>query len=232
MERLSAAVVISAALLCVAAAGCGKHEESHTAAPSGHRVVENPSTFPLYPHSDLINVVPIDSAQMFAAIRKADPHADVQKNFRGHEIIAQNAAPMAQLNTWLASLRTRPPAGLRLSEDHVDVNAGDGKKASSLAIDGAEFDTPAKTRDVYVFVADPERVRAQLGVVFGLIDSYAKVPQMLRGPIDDEAKQQLGYTVTEMLDPKSPVGAAVTALKQLQGTGHRAIVLVDTSQTK
>jgi hypothetical protein len=229
---MCAALLFGAALLSVAAAGCGKHEESRTAAPPGHRAVENPSTFPLYPHSDLINVVPIDSAQMFAAIRKTDPHADVKKNFSGHEVIARNAATMVQLKTWLASLRTHPPAGLHLSEDHVDVTSSAGKKGTSQAVDGAEFDAPAKTREVYVFVADPELVRAQLGVVFAMIDNYAKVPAMLRGPIDDEAKQQLGYTVTELLDAKSPVGAAVTAVKQLQGTGQRAIVVVDTSQAK
>lgn len=232
MKRLFA-VIAGAALLCVAAAGCGKHEKSHTtAAPSSHRIVENPSSFPLYPHSDLINVVPIDSAQMFAAIRKSDPSADAQKNFRGHEVIAQNGATMAQLKAWLASLRTSPPEGLRLSADRVDVSSDNGKKASSQTVDGAEFETSAKTRDVYVFIADPERVRAQLGVVFGLIDNYSKVPDMLRGPIDDEAKKQIGYTVTELLDAKSPVGAAVAALKQLQGTGRRAIVVVDTSQAK
>jgi hypothetical protein len=233
VNRSLAAAIAAAGLLGVVGAGCGKHEESRTVAPSGHQIVANPSSFPLYAHSDVMNVVPIDSAQMFAAMKQSDPSADVQKNFRGHEVIAQNGATMVQLKAWLASLRTSPPGGLRLSTDRVDVNgSGNGKKTSSTIVDGAEFETPAKTRDVYVFVADPDRVRAQLGVVFGLIDNYSKVPEMLRGPIDEEAKKQVGYSVTELLDAKSPVGAAVAALKQLQGTGHRAIVVVDTSQAK
>jgi hypothetical protein len=42
----------------------------------------------------------------------------------------------------------------------------------------------------------------------------------------------LGYSITELLDPKSPVGAVVTAVKQLQGTGRRAILLIDESAAK
>jgi hypothetical protein len=233
VNRSLAVVITAAGLLCVAGTGCGKHQESRTGATSGP-ILANPSSFPLYSHSDLINVVSIDSAQMFAAIRTSDRKVDVQKNFRGHEVIARNVATMAQLNAWLASLRSRPPAGLRLSPAHVNVDAlsGDGKKPGSATINGAQFETRANTREVWVFIADPDRVRAQWAIVFGLIDNYAKMPAMLRGPVDDEAKKQVGYTVTELLDAKSPIGAAVSAIKQLQDTGQRAIVVVDCSQAK
>jgi hypothetical protein len=227
---------VAAAFVCVAWAGCAKHEESQTTtttASSTHVVAGNPSDFPLYPGSGVMTVVPIDSAQMFAAIRKADPKADVPKNnYRGNEIVLQTNASMAQLSGWLATLRKTPPAGFHASQDHVDVSNGDPNGWSSKTVDGGEFETANAQRSVYVFVADPQRIHAQLGAAFALIDNYSKVPDMLRGPIDQQAKQQLGYSVTEMLDPKSPVGAAVTSLKNLQGTGHRAILLIDQTETK
>jgi len=227
--------VVAAAFVCSTSTGCAKHEESQTttSGPSTHLIVENPSNFPLYPGSGVMTVVPIDSAQMFAAIRKADPHADVPKNnYRGNEVVLQTNASMAQLSGWLATLRKTPPAGFHASQNHVDVSNGDTNGWSSKTVDGGEFETPDAQRSVYVLIADPQRIRAQLGAAFDLIDNYSKVPGMLRGPIDQQAKQQLGYSVTEMLDPKSPVGAAITSLKSLQGTGHRAILLIDGSQAK
>jgi len=186
----------------------------------------------VYPGSGVMTVVPIDSAQMFAAIRKADPHADVPKNnYRGNEIVLQTNASMAQLSGWLATLRKAPPPGFHASQDHVDVSTGPNGW-SSQTVDGGEFETSGEQRSVYVFVADPQRIRTQLGAAYALIDNYTKVPDILRGPIDQQAKEQLGYSVTEMLDPKSPVGAAVTSLKNLQGTGRRAILVVDESQTQ
>ena len=235
MKPAFRAAVIAAALVCVASTGCAKHEESQTTtnAPSTHLLVENPSNFPLYPGSGVMTVVPIDSAQMFAAIRKGDPNADLPKNnYRGNEIVLQTNASMAQLSGWLATLRKTPPAGFHASQNHIDVSNGDTNGWSSKTVDGGSFETPDAQRSVYVFVADPQRIRTQLGAAFDLIDNYSKVPGMLRGPIDQQAKQQLGYSVTEMLDPKSPVGAAVTSLKSLQGTGHRAILLIDQTATK
>ena len=92
----------------------------------------------------------------------------------------------------------------------------------------AKSSTRGAPRSVYVFVADPKVIRAEMGFAFDLIDSYAKVPSMLRGPIDDQAKQQLGYSITELLDPNSPVGAVVAAVKELKAD-RRAILLIDES---
>jgi hypothetical protein len=223
------------ALVCATLTACAKHEETQTttvSVSSTRVIMANPSDFPVYPGSGVMTVVPIDSAQMFAAIRKADPTADVPKNnYRGHEVVLQTNASMAQLSGWLATLRKTPPNGFHASQDHVDVSTGPNGW-SSQTVDGGEFETSGDQRSVYVFVADPQRIRAKLGAAYALIDNYSKVPDILRGPIDQQAKEQLGYTVTEMLDPKSPVGAAVTSLKNLEGTGRRAILLIDQAETK
>jgi hypothetical protein len=228
MRGASRAAVIVAALLCAAAAGCAKQEQTQTTTVAVRPRLTNPSDFPLYANSALMTVVPVDSAQLFAAMRKADPTAEVPpQNYRGHEIIAQTTASMAQLSAWLATLRTSPPPGMHLSSAHVDISHDN--RSQSQGIDGEEFDASAAPRSVYVFVADPKVIRGEMGFAFDLIDSYSKVPSVLRGPIDDQAKQQLGYSITELLDPNSPVGAVVAAVKQLQGTGRRAILLIDES---
>ncbi|HEX3467677.1 MAG TPA: hypothetical protein VHT05_06320 [Candidatus Elarobacter sp.] len=225
------ATALAALLVFAGAAGCAKQEQSvSTTTTQTHRVLANPSDFPLYPQAGLVAVVPVDSAQMFAAIRKADPHASVPpKNYRGHEVIAQTTATMSQLSAWIATLRSTPPAGFQTS-DHLDFTPE--KNGGKSAVNGQEFDASAKSRAVYLVVADPALLRSQMGVVFDLIDGYAKVPPVLRGPLDEQAKQQMGYTVTEMLDVNSPIGAIVGAVKQLAGTNRRAILLIDESETK
>jgi hypothetical protein len=228
MNGVSRAAVVAATLTCIAATGCAKHEQTQTTTVVVQRSLANPSDFPLYPRSAVMTVVPVDSAQLFAAMRKADPTAEVPpKNYRGHEVIAQTTASMAQLSAWLTALRMTPPLGMHLSSTHVDISHDN--RSQSQGVDGEEFDSSAAPHSVYVFVADPKLIRAEMGFAFDLIDSYSKVPGMMRGPIDDQAKQQLGYSITELLDPKSPVGAVVTAVKQLQGTGRRAILLIDES---
>ncbi len=223
--------VVAVALLCVVAIGCAKPKPQQTTVVQTHRNAVNPSDFPLYRSSTVMTIVPVDSEQLFAAMRKADPSAHLPpKNYRGHEIIAQTTASMPQLSAWLAGLRTSPPPGMHFSTTHVDISHDERPDTSTL--DGEEFDAPAARRSVYVFLADPKLIRAQMGFAFELIDSYAKVPSVLRGPIDDQSKQQTGYTVTEMLDPNSPIGAVVGAVKALQGTNRRAILLIDESQVK
>lgn len=232
-RNVHGAVILAAMVLTAGLAGCATQEQRTTTTTSSqtHAVLVNPSDFPLYPHAELVSVVPVESAQMFAAIRKTDPNAHLPpKNYRGHEIIAQTSATMTQLTAWIATLRTSPPVGLQPTSDHIDVTPEhNGGKTS---INGQEFDASGKGRAVYLVIADPAAIRAQMGVVFDLIDGYAKVPPMLRGPLDDRAKQQMGYTVTEMLDPKSPVGAAIGTVKALAATNRRAILIIDESETK
>jgi hypothetical protein len=215
------AAVLCAAVLAACGGGSGGHEES----AQQHRAATtvNPSNFPLYPKSSVVQVVPVDSTHMFAAIRAADPNATVPRNFRGHEIIAETNATMPQLEAWIRSLKASPPRGLHKA-----------KSGSSTMVSGSEADAQFESangeRSVYLIAAYPRRIREQLGPAWALIDSYTAVPAMLRGPIDEQAKKQMGYTVTEMLDPKSPVGAAIATLKRLQDKDRRAILIIDESK--
>jgi len=224
--------LLAAVLLCACGHGGGEHRDASEAS----RPAKNPSDFPLYPRSDVVNVVPVDSAQMFAVMRANDPHAHLPDNYRGHVIIAETGATMPQLRSWLAALQSSPPSGFHDTTSHVkhvSSRSPDGKSRLEFSgDDSAQFENASASRWVYVFTADPRQIYREMGPVFTLIDGYRAAPDFLRGPIDDAAKQQTGYTVTQMLDVKSPAGAVIAELKRLQSSDRRAILLIDEAKAK
>ncbi|MDP9105954.1 MAG: hypothetical protein M3N49_08470 [Candidatus Eremiobacteraeota bacterium] len=231
-----ATALLAVALLC--ACGRGGGGEHRDASEVSHPA-KNPSDFPLYPRSDVVNVVPVDSKQMFAVMRANDPHAQLPDNYRGHVIIAETGATMPQLRSWLAALQSSPPSGFHDTTSHVTHSSSRGSHSSDGTSrvefngdDSAQFENANASRWVYVFTADPRQIYREMGPVFTLIDGYRAAPDFLRGPIDDTAKQQTGYTVTQMLDVKSPAGAVIAELKRLQSSDRRAILLIDEAKAK
>jgi hypothetical protein len=221
---------LGAALLAGALCACGHGGDQHESQPP--RAVTNPSNFPLYPRSEVVNVVPVDTAQLFAVIRANDPSADLPRNFHGHVIIAETGATMPQLRSWVKSLESSPPHGLRDTTSHTTRSS---HKKNSFDVNGdgtAQFEAADSSRWVYVITADPRQIHQQAGALFTLIDAYSAAPGFLRAPIDDEAKKQTGYTVTQMLDAKSPAGAVIAELKRLRSVDRRAILLIDEARTK
>jgi hypothetical protein len=222
--------VLGAALLAAALlSACGRGGNQNESQPP--RAVKNPSDFPLYPRSEVVNVVPVDTAQMFAVIRANDPTADLPRNFHGHVIIAETGATEAQLRGWVAALESSPPLGMRDTTSHTRYSHQ--KNRVVLNGDGtAQFENADSSRWVYVITADPKQLYRQAGPMFTMIEAYKAAPSFLRAPIDDAAKKSAGYTVTELLDPKSPAGAVIAELKHLQSVDRRAILLIDESKTK
>jgi hypothetical protein len=214
------AAVAAAALLCACA-----HRDTHQSGSQTRQVLENPSDFPLYPRSVVVTVVPVSSAQIFAAMKASDPSADLPKNFSGHEIIAETGATLKQLDAWITALEAAPPRGFHKVSQH-DSNFTTNRNVAL----GANFENASGGRSVFIIVADPRKLHEALGPAFALIDNYQAVPGMLRGPLDGEAKKQFGYSVTELLDAKSPVGAALATLKRMQSGDRRAILLIDESK--
>jgi hypothetical protein len=225
------AALLAGGLLCA----CGRGGGEHRNASEAPRPMKNPSDFPLYPRSEVVNVVPVDSAQMFAAIRASDPTSRVPENFRGHVIIAETGATLPQLHTWLAALESAPPHGLRDMTSHTRRGSTRGSRSSrgdgnTIDLSGDElvqFESADGSRWVYLFAADPRQIYREMAPIFTMIDGYAAAPDFLRGPIDDAAKKQTGYTVTQMLDPKSPAGAVIAEVKRLKSADRRAILLID-----
>ncbi len=224
-----AAALLAGTLLCACSRG-GDHREASQPA----RVTENPSDFPLYPRSEVVNVVPVDSAQMFAVIRANDPTTKLPTNFRGHVIIAETGATAAQLRNWVATLQSSPPHGFHDTTTH-STRSSNAHNTDRFDVNGegsAQFENADASRWVYLITADPHVVNRAMGPMFALIDGYSKAPDFLRAPIDDQAKKQTGYTVTQMLDAKSPAGAVLAELKRLQSVDRRAILLIDEAKAK
>jgi hypothetical protein len=225
------AALLAGALLCA----CGRGGGAHRNAAEAPRAMKNPSDFPLYPRSEVVNVVPVDSAQMFAVMRANDPSSRLPENFRGHVIIAETGATMPQLRTWLAGLESAPPHGLRDMTSHRTRSATRGSRSPRDGANGidlnaddvVQFESGDGSRWVYLFAADPRQIYRDMAPVFAMIDGYAAAPDFLRGPLDDAAKKQTGYTITQMLDPKSPVGAVIAEVKRLQSSDRRGILLID-----
>ncbi len=229
----SGAALLAAALLC----GCG-HGGEHTEASGPARVTKNPSDFPLYPRSAVVDVVPVESAQMFAVIRANDPTAKLPQNFRGHVIIAETNASMPQLRTWLNALQSSPPLGLHDTTTHGarssrgSRSSGDGSHVQINGDDAVQLENADSSRWVYLFAAEPRQIYRDMAPIFTFIDGYAAAPPILRGPIDDAAKKATGYTVTQMLDTKSPAGAVIAEVKRLRSADRRAILLIDEAKAK
>ena len=56
--------------------------------------------------------------------------------------------------------------------------------------------------------------------MLGLIDKYPLLPRSLRDPIDQQAKERTGFTVSQALDPSQPIGAALAAARALRNSGR------------
>ena len=240
MTRSWASAIGAALLAGVLLCACGHGGDEHRSAAEAPRAVKNPSDFPLYPRSEVVRVVPVDTAPMFAVIRANDPSSRLPDNYRGHVIIAETGATAAQLRSWVTALEAAPPAGFHDATRHhtrtshgVRVRSRPDENTFDVNGDGtAQFESAGSSRWVYVITADPKRVYQQGRPLFAMIDAYAAAPNFLRAPIDDEAKKATGYSVTQMLDANSPAGAVIAEIKRLQSTDRRAILLIDEAKTK
>jgi hypothetical protein len=219
-------------IACLALAACAKQStttQESTATTQTKPSQTNPSDFPIYAGSTVVETSPVDYGAMFAMIRKNDPSAKLPGNYRGHEIIFATSATLPQLRAWVAHLKTAPPLGFHATSTTAGFTLStNGQDANAEA--GGLFETANARRSVFVLALDPKVVRTQLGPALDMVDKYTALPPMLRGPIDDEMKKQLGYTVTEMLDRHSPIGLIFATLKTMGPGNRRAIVLIDESK--
>jgi hypothetical protein len=99
-------------------------------------------------------------------------------------------------------------------------------------LDHATFskDENGKTHGVLVIVMDPQRVNARFGTILSMVAKYRALPAIMRAPIDNEAKQRFGMSLTEATQPESPIGAALAALDQFQHKSARGIVMIDATK--
>lgn len=215
------AVAIAVALLTA----CSSQQNAGTAEPTAGPPVANPIGFPLYAGARVIE------AHNFIQAVTADSSGGAilaagKGNYNGHEVVASTPATFAQLIAWLRSLDARPPKNFtHFSESNLETAR---YQAHQLGLDFSVFQSSdGKGTELLVVVMDPPRVAKRLGPVLGLLGKYESLPSFLRTQVDGEVKARTGFTVSEALQPESPIGAALAALDQLQQSNGRGIVMID-----
>lgn len=221
MKKCWIALCLAAALPAACAGGGGGG--SATPAPS----VSNPLDFPLYSGATLI------SAKSFTQVVHADTSspgsvfAEGNGKYGGHEVVASSTASFSALSSWLDRLSSSPPPGYVAEEPQSNAEQQSQSQRYGLSYAVFKRKSGASTHGLLVIVMDPERVNRRFGTILSMIGKYRALPAMLRAPIDDEAKSRFGMTITQAMQPDSPIGAALEALDELQHKNARGIVVID-----
>jgi hypothetical protein len=208
-------------------AGCSNAKNSAEGTPSP--TATNPISFPLFGGSDVLsarewhNVISahpgaVDSAFLAQGAGKYD----------GHDVVAGTQAMMPVLESWLDDLAVHPPPGYHVA---ITGNGIDAVRTHTRAL-GIDFDVfqgteQGKTHGIAVMVVDPQTLDEKAGPMLGLVGRFKHVPSMLRDPLDAQAKKQTGFSISEAIDPETPIGAVIAALGELRDFGGRGIVLID-----
>jgi len=218
--------LVSCIVILVLAAGCTGGNRAAQQPPPPPANLSNPTGFPLYAGSRIL------VAKGFKQVINANNSANgvlAQGNgtYAGTEVIASAPAGFGALQTWLHDAYAKPPAGFRPSTDRT-LNSG-SDSAKTIGLDGRGFQSTrdGKQTTLLVVVMDPSKVNARLGPALSLIGRYRSMPQFMRDPVDKQVKSQTGFSVTEMLQPDSPIGLALGALNEFSHNNQRAILMID-----
>lgn len=184
----------------------------------------NPAGFPLYPGSTVLSVRAWNHA-LSPSERSTLGIFDTNENaYAGHDVVTATQASFDELVAWLQALDAHPPQGYRVG---VWGNGLDDARAQARAagVDFAAFDRGA--HDVLVIVVDPVLLQRKAGFMLSAISRFRYLPAFVRAPIDAQARAQTGFTVSEAVDPTTPIGAAVDALGRLNDARSRGIIFID-----
>jgi len=149
----------------------------------------------------------------------------------GIEVIAQSNASLADLRSWLSDQTAKPPPGYTVAVSGSSVDeAQRHAQAMGLAFQVFSHAVGGKTHRLVVVVFDPATFDRKAGPILAVIGKYQMLPQGIRDSIDAQVKARTGYTMSELLDPSQPAGAAIAAAKSLESSGDRGVVLVDAAK--
>jgi hypothetical protein len=222
-------MLVLAALLAAAACSGGSGSGG-AASPSPQ--ASNLIAFPLFDSSSVL------AAHSFSQTVSAQGKGGLNDmlgqgagTYNGHEVVAGTLAVMPALETWLHDLTDHPPAGYTVAASGNGVDAIRAR-TRDMGLDFAVFQNTVdgKTHGVIVLAVDPKLLDQKAGPVLGMIGKFKLLPQSLRDPIDAQAKKQTGFTVTELTQPNTPLGAAVDSLDELRTFGGNGIVLIDATK--
>ncbi len=233
MKRTSSALIAAAVLALAACSGNAGSTAAAGASGAPAAAATNPTDFPLIDGATVIATKTF-SQTVDASKLKTGGAAFSQGSgtYAGQQVIAKSDRSLDDLATWLAAQAKSPPAGytaVSASGTSMDQAHATARK---YGIDFAAFrkDVDGKEHGVLLIAMDPAGLDKQLGPAIGLIQQYASLPDMLKGPIDAQLKTRLGMSGTELLDPGSPLGAALAAYSAVKSTNSRALVLVDAAK--
>ncbi|MDQ6929235.1 MAG: hypothetical protein M3126_01035 [Candidatus Eremiobacteraeota bacterium] len=219
---------LCAVLLGVAGCSGGGGTSSQTGSPTAQPSVASSIDFPLYDGSRVL--ASKDYTQVINSTGNAPSGILMAGNgkYHGNEVIAASSASFDQLRTWVRSLSAKSPAGYT-SLPHTDV----GNARASMQRYGMDFALFQKGQNgktpegLIVLVMDPKTVTKSLGPALNLIARYRTAPDFLKKPIDDQVRSQMGFSVSDALQPGGPIGTALDALSDFSHSDQRAIVLVN-----
>jgi hypothetical protein len=218
-----ASVACAAALLLAACSG------GQGAAGRPSPAATDPINFPLFSGAEVL------SSRAWRQTISSNPGAGNNAvlaqgagTYVGHDVVAGTQALMPSLEAWLRDIDAHPPNGYASSAQGNGVEAV-RSHTRDLGIDFAVFsrDEDGKEHSVVVLAVDPQTLDEKAGPMLHMIGKFKLLPPMLRDSIDNQVKKQTGFTVTELTDADTPIGAAVASLDQLRDFGGRGIVLID-----
>jgi hypothetical protein len=213
--------LVTCALLVVAAA-CSNASRPRPA-------LVNPIAFPLYRNSDVLTVrswhrtlTPGERA----ALGVTGPSGDA---YSGHEVLAATVDSFDDVTTWLQGLNNLPPDGYRVAVWGSGVDEA-RMNARNMGVDFDIFMRKERgvPHDVVVIAVDPDLVQRKAGIMISLLSRFKSIPPFLRSAVDAQAKAQTGFTVSDAIDPATPLGIAFDSLERLHDAHARGVILVDT----
>jgi hypothetical protein len=217
-------IALASALLL--GAGCTAQQNANQSA-SPAPALRNPLDFALYPGAGVVSTHAFTQKVIVQNPQNGSIFEAGSGTYSGHEVIAASDASFSQLSSWVDRLSGSPPKGYTAVENGQNPQAQ--TQAQQYGLNYATFKKKegSHTRGVLVIVMDPQRVNAKFGRILGMIAKYRALPEIMRAPIDNEAKARIGMSITEATQPDSPIGAALAALDQFQHKNARGIVVVD-----
>ncbi len=165
----------------------------------------------LYPRATVIGVHSFNQI-VTAQQTRGTVFADGAGTYDGTEVVAASDASFGKLSAWVHHFGTHSAGTVQeYGFDYAVCERGSGKG----------------THGELVIVMDPKMVDRQLGSVLEMMGNYRSLPAFMRGPIDQQVKQRVGITLSEAMDPASPIGATLAALSDFEQRNSRGIVVID-----
>jgi hypothetical protein len=234
MRSLSFFLLAAVAVSLAACSGGNSGSSTQTSATTTTApAAANTTDFPLYDGSTVIGTKNftqnVDTSQMKTG---SAVFAQGSGTYAGQQVIAKSGATLDQLAKWLSDETAKPPNGYTA----VVVSGSGMDRAHAMAKQyGIDFAAFQKTEngskhDVILVAMDPALLDKRVGPAIVLLHRYATLPDMLRGPIDTQLKQRVGMSGSELLDPGSPIGAALSAYDDVKSSNQRALILVDAAK--